>query len=43
MAHIVGEEGDAVGVAFVADVAGIVLHTLYGATLEVGSDPRCWH
>ena len=38
MAHVVGEEGDAVGVPLVADVAGIVLHASYGATLEVGGE-----
>ena len=42
MAHIVGEDGDAVGVAVVADVARIVLHASYGAALEVSGELRCW-
>lgn len=41
MAHIVGEEGDAVGVAVVADVACIVLDASYGAALEVSGELRC--
>ena len=42
MTHIVGKERDTVGVPVVADVARIVLHTSYGATLEVSGELRRW-